>query len=162
MNLLNVLIETERLTLKSISYDYTEEICMEFIPKLQKKIAQKAFVNIEKSKKMIEKSLKEIENRTALKMVIINKYSNEFIGLIELNEINTIEPFIEIWIKKASRKIGYGLEAMNGLLEWANENIEFNCIYYSLRKRTIIKRKESKKNNGKTIRVYKIIGPGKN
>jgi len=159
MNLLNVLIETERLTLKPISYDYTEEICMEFIPKLKNKTTQETIVNIEKSKQMIGKSLKELKNGTILKMVIISKYSNEFIGLIELNEINTIEPFVEIWIKKASRKKGYGLEAMNGLLEWTNENIKFNYIYYSLRKKTIIKRKEPRINNGKTIKVYKIIGP---
>jgi len=158
MNLLNIVIETERLRLKTISYDYIDEINMEYIPNVTKKLRRKSIINTDNSKKMIEESLERIRNGTILKMVIINKDLNEFIGLISLHEINTLEPFVEVWIKKASRKTGFGIEAMNGLLEWANKNIEFNYIYYSLRKKTFIKRKETKNAIEKTAKGYKILG----
>jgi hypothetical protein len=48
--------------------------------------------------------------------------------------------------KKRIPKKGYGLEAVNGLLEWADKNLKFNNIYYSLRKKNIIKRKGPDKN----------------
>ena len=158
MNLLNIVIETERLRLKTISYDYIDEINMEYIPNVTKKLRRKSIINTDNSKKMIEESLERIRNGTILKMVILNKDLDEFIGLISLHEINTLEPFVEVWIKKVSRKRGFGMEAMNGLLEWANKNIEFNYIYYSLRKKTIIKRKESKNAIKKTNMGYKILG----
>jgi RimJ/RimL family protein N-acetyltransferase len=152
MNLLKVKIETERTLIKPISYDFTEEISREYIPKSNE--------CIEKSRQMIKESLNGIKNGSNLQMVIVNKDTNEFIGLIGLHEINTMEPFIEIWIKKASRKMGYGLEAQNGLLEWADMNIEFNYIYYSLRKKTIVKRKTSGDNILKPVKGYKILGMG--
>jgi RimJ/RimL family protein N-acetyltransferase len=150
MNLLKIKIKTERTIIKPISYDFTEEISREYIPKSNE--------CIKKSQQMIKESLDGIKNGNKLQMVIVSKDTNEFIGLIGLHEINTMEPFVEIWIKKVSRKMGYGLEAQNGLLEWADMNIEFKNIYYSLRKKTIVKRKTSGDDISKPKKGYKILG----
>ena len=150
---MNIKIKTERLILKPISYDYIENIDTEMILNITRYMKLNSSEKIEDSKQIIQKSLEEMKKGNILQMVIIEKDSNEFIGLTGLYEINTVEPFLEIWTKKEARKKGYGLEAMNGLLEWAEKNIKFNNIYYSLRKKNIIKRKEPEKNIG-----YKILG----
>jgi RimJ/RimL family protein N-acetyltransferase len=153
MNLIRLKIKTERLILKPISYEFTEEINMELTLNITRYMKLNSNEKIEIPSQIIKKSLEEIEKGNVLQMVIINNDSNEFIGLIGLYEINTLEPFLEIWTKKESRKKGYGLEAVNGLLEWADKNLKFNNIYYSLRKKKIIKRKRPDKNIG-----YKVLG----
>jgi RimJ/RimL family protein N-acetyltransferase len=153
MDIMSIKIKTERLIIKPISNDYIEEIDTEIILNITRYMKLNSNEKFENSKQIIHKSLEEMKKGNILQMVIITKDSNEFIGLIGLYEINTLEPFLEIWTKKEARKNGYGLEAMNGLLKWADKNIKFKNIYYSLRKKNIIKIKEPEKNIG-----YKILG----
>jgi RimJ/RimL family protein N-acetyltransferase len=153
MNLIGLKIKTERLILKPISYDFTEEIDMELTLNITRYMKLNSCEEIENSYQVIKKSLEEIEKGNVLQMVIINKDSKEYLGLIGLYEINTLDSFLEIWTKKESRKKGYGIEAVNGLLEWADKKLKFNNIYYSLRKKNIIKRKEPDNNIG-----YKVLG----
>ena len=68
----------------------------------------------------MEKSLERLKNGIDLQMIIANKDTNEFIGLIGLYKLNTLEPFVRILTKKAYHRKGYGIEAMNGIIEWAS------------------------------------------
>jgi RimJ/RimL family protein N-acetyltransferase len=162
MDLFNVIIETERLLLKPISYDFTEEIYREFTPEVARYMTPKPAETIEETKQMIEESLEGLKIGTNLQMVILNKNTNEFIGLIGLHEINSLEPPVGIWTKRSSHNNGYGLEAMNGLIDWANRNIKFNYINYSVDKRNKASRRIPESNNGKIMREYKKIGMGGN
>ena len=148
MDLLNLIIKTERLILKPISYDYKDVIFKEFSQEITKYMAPKPAENIEETKAFIEQSIKGLENGSNLQMVIINKGNNEFIGCIGLHNINKNDPELGIWIKLSSYNNGYGLEAINGLINWANENIKFEYLKYPVDKMNISSRKIPEKNNG--------------
>jgi RimJ/RimL family protein N-acetyltransferase len=141
LNLFEINIETDRLLLKPISYDYVEDIFNEFTQEITKYMFPKPSEKIDETREHIEKSLEELKNGTDLQMVIVNKISNEFIGRIGLHDINTLEPELGIWVKKSSHKNGYGLEAMTALIEWAHKSIDFNYLKYPVDKRNISSRK---------------------
>jgi len=162
MELLSVIIETERLILKPISYDFAENIFNEFSEEIAIYMVPKPAKHIDETNIFIKHSLKGLEDGVNLQMIILNKKSNEFIGCISINDIGKIDPELGIWLKKTSHKSGYGLEAMNELIKWANENIEFEYLKYSVDKRNISSIKIAEKNNGKIMREYKNTGMGGN
>ncbi|MCL2412254.1 MAG: GNAT family N-acetyltransferase [Treponema sp.] len=162
MNLFNVTIETERLLLKPISYDYAEDIFIEFTTEIARYMTPKPAESIEEAKEMIKEYLEGLRNGTILQLVTVNKNTNEFIGLIGLFCIDTLEPSVKIWIKKSSHNNGYGAEAMDGLIDWANKNIKFNYINYPVDKRNESSRKIPEKYNGKIMKEYEKKGIGGN
>ena len=162
MNLFEIIIETDRLLLKPISFNFAEDIFNEFTWEITEYMYPKPAEKIEDTKKFIENSLVKLKNGIDLQMVVVNKMNSEFIGCIGLHNINTLEPELGIWIKKSSHKNGYGLEAINGLIDWANKNIKFNYLKYPADKRNIASKKIPEKNNGKIMKELKIIGAAGN
>jgi RimJ/RimL family protein N-acetyltransferase len=158
MNLLDIIIETKRLVLKPISYDYADEIFKEFTYEITKYMASKPTENIEETKYFIKESLEGLAEGTNLQLVIIKKDNNEFIGRIGLYNIKTKDPELGIWTKKSSHNNGYGLEAMDGLIEWAHKNIKFSHLRYPVDKRNKASRRLPEKNNGIIMKEYKKIG----
>jgi hypothetical protein len=44
---------------------------------------------------------------------------------------------------------------MNGIIEWANRNIKYNCIYYDFNKRKITNKKPSERKIYETMKIIK-------
>jgi hypothetical protein len=70
-------------------------------------------------------------------------------------KLNTLEPFVKISTNKVFHRNGYRLEAMNGIIEWANRNIKYNYIYYDFNKRKITNKKPSERNIYETMKIIK-------
>jgi RimJ/RimL family protein N-acetyltransferase len=162
MDLLIETIETERLLLKPISYEYVEHIFKEFTQDITEYMMPKPAESIEETKEFIKKSLDGLEKGTNFQLVIVNKRNNEFIGCIGLHNIDKKDPELGIWTKKTSHYNGYGLEAMNGLIGWANKNIEFEHLKYPVDKRNKASRRIPERNKGKIMKEYKDTGMGGN
>ena len=158
MNLLDIIIETDRLLLKPIHVDYLNDIFNEFTLEITKYMYPKPAENKEETFEFINGSIKKMIKGTDLQMVIINKLNKEFIGCIGLHNINTLEPELGIWTKKSSHNNGFGLEAMTGLIDWTHKNIKFNYLVYPVDKRNIASRKLPEKNNGKIMKENKTVG----
>jgi RimJ/RimL family protein N-acetyltransferase len=71
-----------------------------------------------------------------------------------------MDPELGIWTKKSSHNNGYGIEAMNGLIEWVNKNIKFDYLKYPVDKRNKASRRIPERNNGKIVKEYKNKGLG--
>ena len=162
MNLLDVIIETERLLLRPLTLEYVEDIFKEFTWEITKYMFPKPAEKIEETYNYIEKSILKIKNGIELVMVITDKKNNEFIGCIGIYDFNSLTPGLWIWLKKSSHKKGYGLEAMTGLIEWAHENIKFDHLIYPVDKRNIASRRLPEKNNGKIMKEEKSFGEAGN
>jgi [ribosomal protein S5]-alanine N-acetyltransferase len=155
MNLLAVNIETNRLLLTPISHNYIEEINKLFISQKVKSTAKKLTEKTKDTKIFIEESLERLINGIDLQMIILNKGTKEFIGLIGLYKLNTLEPFVKISTIKLFHKNGYGVEAMNGIIEWAKRNIKYNYIYYDFNKSKITNKKTSEEKTFETMKIIK-------
>ncbi len=133
-------IETERLILKPISLDFTNNIFEEFTAEITEYMYPKPNENLEETKEFIQKVRQTDIEKTELHLVIQNKNS-EFLGVIGLHELKTKNPKFGIWLKKSAHGNKYGQEAANGLKTWANDHLNYKNLLYPVDQRNIGSRK---------------------
>ena len=151
-NLLNVEIETERLTLKPVSLEYKDMIFSEFTDEVTKFMFPSTPKQIEDTEKFINDSREKIKKGEDLGVSIFNKETNEFLGNGGIHHLDTKTPELGIWIKKSAHGNKYGREAVAGLKEWADKNIEYEYLLYPVAKENIASRKIPESLGGKVMR----------
>lgn len=151
-NLLNVEIETERLTLKPVSLKYKDMIFSEFTDEVTKFMFPSTPKQIEDTENFINDARERIKNGLDLAVSIFNKETNEFLGGGGIHHLDTKTPELGIWIKKSAHGNKYGREAVAGLKEWADKNIEYEYLLYPVAKENIASRKIPESLGGKAMR----------
>jgi [ribosomal protein S5]-alanine N-acetyltransferase len=125
MKLIDFILETNRLILKPITYEYLYDIYNEFTVEITKYMFPKPADEISETKNFIESSINGLINESNLQLVIINKNDDKFLGCLGVHNINTKTPELGIWIKKSAHKNGYGLEAITEIIKWSKKNWRF-------------------------------------
>jgi len=163
--LLKECIESERLLLIPISMQYKEEIFKEYSPEVTKYMNPPP-KDIFELQELIEKSRNGLREGSDLQFVILTKGSQEFLGCGGLHNVDSKIPEMGVWLKKTAHGHGYGTEAMTVIKKWADDNLNYDYILYSVAGENIPSRKiaevlsnhvecESDKNNIGGL-VYKI------
>ncbi len=160
MDLSKVIIETERLRLVPVIPQYREEIFREFTTEITRFMFPKSPERIEETDEFIRSSEQELKDGKTLQIVVLKKENDEFLGCGGLNNINTKTPEPGIWIKKSAHGEDYGREAVTGLKEWADKNLEYTYLIYPVDKRNIASRKIPESLGGVVKREYKQTGMG--
>ena len=169
-NLQNITIETERLLLVPITMQYAEEIFKEFSPEITTYMAPKPAKDILETKKFIQDSIQTMNAWINYQTVILDKKTKEFLGCAWLHLDNPKAPELGIRIKKSAFGKKIGKEAITGLEERAQKNMNFEYLFYPVDKDNIWSRKiaESiwwivqKDSNGKEIvKVKETMDPNK-
>lgn len=155
MDLLKLEISTSRLFLQTISLKYQEDIFREFNQEITTYMYTNPPKHISETEDFINDSLLEIKKGENLVLVILKKNSFKFLGCTGIQEINSNEPELGIWLKKSAHGKGYGLETIIGLKTWAEENLDFQYLVYCADKANIPSRRIPEKLGGKIIREYK-------
>lgn len=88
----------------------------------------------------------EAKKNTAHAFVIVNKNTNEFLGVCKIIDINMINKFgtIGIRLKLNNQDKGIGTEAIKLLLKWGFETLNLNLIVI-----------EAMENNERALHIYK-------
>lgn len=141
MNLLNVVIESERLKLIPTSKKYVQDIFKEFTEEITTFMYPKSAKKIDETLSFIELSSEKMKKGEQLQVVILNKLTGEFIGHGGVNKLNTDTPEPGIWIKKGAHGYKYGREAVNALKEWIDNNYKYKYIMYPVDRRNLASRK---------------------
>lgn len=103
MELLNVEIVTNRLSLKPISMNYKEDIFLEFTEEIATYMYPRSAKDISETESFISDSVVGLKNRDNLQLVILKKDSQEFLGCAGLHNIDRKAPEIGIWLKKSAQ-----------------------------------------------------------
>ena len=140
-NLFNVEIETKRLVLKPVSLEYKDMIFSEFTDDTTKFMFPSTPKQIEETEKFIQESRDKMKKRTDLSVSIFNKETNEFLGGGGIHNLNTKTPELGIWIKKSAHGNKYGREAVAGLKDWADKNLDYEYLLYPVVKENIASKK---------------------
>lgn len=151
-NLFDVEIETERLKLKPVSLEYKDMIFSEFTDDTTRFMFPSTPKQVSDTEEFIKEAREKIEKGEELTVSIFNKETNEFLGGGGIHAINTKTPELGIWIKKSAHGNKYGREAVAGLKEWADKNIEYEYILYPVAKENIASRKIPESLGGKLVR----------
>ncbi len=155
MNLLSVIIESERLKLVPTSDKYAQDIFKEFSDELTVLMYPKPAKKIEETLSFINISRRAMEKGEQLQVVILNKLTNEFIGHGGVSKFNTDTPELGIWIKKSAHGHKYGREAVKSLKEWIDKNKSYKYIIYPVDSRNIPSRKIAESLGGVIEDEYK-------
>lgn len=140
-DLTTLIIETERLVLKPISSDYTDQIFTEFTSEVatymyprpaEKRIETEAFVAV---------AQEENEDGTSLTMVITARETGEFLGCVGLHKLTDSRPEFGIWVKQSAHMHGYGREAVRVLKHWADRHLDYEYLIYPVDSRNMASRK---------------------
>ena len=129
-NLENLQIETERLILKPISLDFTQEIFEEFTTEITEFLFVQPTGKIGDKIKFIEDSIQKNKEKIDLTCLILNK-NNEFLGLVGLHHLDD-KPSFGIWLKKLAQGQDLGKETIKNLSNWAFENLNLPYITYEI------------------------------
>lgn len=141
MNLLKVLIESERLKLIPTSEEYAEDIFREFTEEITTYMYPKSAKKIDETLAFIKLSKEQMQKGEQLQVVILNKITGEFMGHGGISKLNTDTPELGIWIKKSAHGHKYGREAVKALKEWIDKNYSYKYIIYPVDKRNLPSRK---------------------
>lgn len=139
-NLLDTIIETERLILRPVSLEYKEMIFSNFKEDIVKYMFPSLPSQIGDTEIFINKSTENMEKGSDLVVNIFNKKTNEFLGGGGIHHLDTKTPELGIWIKKSGHGHKFGLEAVRGLKEWAEKNLEYEYLTYPVAKKNIASR----------------------
>lgn len=159
MNLLDVVINSERLRMIPTSDDSAQDIFKEFNLEITKYMSPRSPKKIEDTFKYIKSSRLKMEKGEDLGLTIFDKKNGEFLGQCGLHRINTPTPEIGIWVKIDAQGNSYGKEAVTSIKNWCDENIKYKYITYPVDKRNISSRKIAESLGGVVKREFKKTNP---
>ncbi|MCL2280806.1 GNAT family N-acetyltransferase [Candidatus Saccharibacteria bacterium] len=128
-SLADVTIRSERLILRPITLDDARDVFIEFNDNVTKMMAHGPNESLEATSEFIEKTIQQTREGEKLQFVIVDK-EEKFLGLASIEDANHRTPEIGLWLKKAAQGKGFGTELVFALVEWANQNLEFDYIKY--------------------------------
>lgn len=146
-DLSEVIIESERLTLKPISLEYADDIFREFTSGIAVFMFPQPNDDVGQVIHWIKTDLLRLKVGSNLQMVALNK-NGEFLGCVGLHNLKTRTPELGIWLKKSAHGQKYGVEAIGLLVDWANNNLDFDHLVYPVVKENMASRNVAEKNGG--------------
>lgn len=149
-------ITTERLYLVPLNYKYINEYYEEFNSEITKYQYPEPFTSIEATKEFFNNFIQLRQEGIALICIIIDK-SGVFIGSVEVYHIHTSTPEIGIWISLKHQSMGYGFEAIKGVMEYIKDNERIDYFIYEADYRNdesakLIKKLKGEKHGDKVVK----------
>ncbi|OON94526.1 MAG: hypothetical protein ATN31_03105 [Candidatus Epulonipiscioides saccharophilum] len=133
-------INTNRLKLVPINHKFEEDIFNNFTPEVTIYMTPTPAKNIQETRNIISKFLKDWENKTDYVFAITLKDTNEFIGLTGIHAIKSDRPTLGIWTKTSSHGNHYGREAIGGIIKLATI-LNLPKVFYPVDNRNIASEK---------------------
>jgi RimJ/RimL family protein N-acetyltransferase len=130
----------------------------------------KSAENISETESFINHALEEMEQWIEYQIVIINKTTKEFIGCWWIHRIKSSIPELGIRIKKGAFGKKIGREAVAWLTDRAQENLDFEYLFYPVDKDNIPSRKiaeslwgivQSDENGNEIVKIKNTLEPNK-
>ncbi len=156
-SLLSVSIHTQRLVLHPVSDRHKFEIYMTFDEEITRYMHPKPPEKLEDTLEFIKTVRADMEIGKCLNMVILDTVTQEFYGCAGLHNVDTRTPEFGIWIKKYAHGHGFGREAVDGLMTWANENLDYDWLVYPVDRRNAASRKIPEKFGGIIAGRYETV-----
>ncbi|MBI2033193.1 MAG: GNAT family N-acetyltransferase [Candidatus Levybacteria bacterium] len=151
----NEIILTQRLKLVQLSPNHAVDIFNEFTQEVTIYMFPKTPHKLEETQEYIKESLEKMSAGEEIQFVILLKDTGEFLGGGGIHDIKTTKPELGIWVKKSAHGNKYGLEAVRGMKEWAENNLEYQYLVYPVDKRNIASRKIAEALGGVVEAEYK-------
>ncbi len=144
----------DRIKLIPICMDYSRDLCEHFTAEITKYMWPSAPKKQEEINQHILLKQNQMKKGIEISLFIVNKEDDEFLGDISSHQAHSKVPELGIWLKKEVHGQKYGYEALNLLINWAENNLEYNYLKYPVDKANIPSRKLAEKLGGKIEAEY--------
>lgn len=125
----NLKIETERLRIEPYSEAYLKEYYQGFTDEVVKYQYPDSFKSIEDARKTVDYFVQAMERGEMYELVILTK-NGKFLGSMEAFDIRGDRPEVGIWLVENVHKMGYGYEALKGLLSFLDDQEKYSEYIY--------------------------------
>ena len=159
-DLLSLTIEGERLRLVAISDEFEQDIFQEFTSEITLYMFPSPPEDIEETRSFIVESRRSMQAGNNLVFAILSKKKGEFLGCCGLHGEGKIRtPELSIWLKKSANGSGYGREAIQTLMNWSRNNIDFDYFIYPVDRKNIASSKIPESLGGEIMAELKVETP---
>lgn len=125
-----------RVVLKPVTSAYAAEIFREFTPEITTYMMPRSPSHISETETFIALASEHVKTGTDLGFVILDKLSEEFLGVCGLHGTeNSKQPEVGLWLKKAAHKKGFGREAISVLKGWCEQTLDVEGFIYPVDRR---------------------------
>lgn len=153
---LNQDFTSQRLLFTPIKFDFLEDIYKNFTPEIAQYINPNVLApkEIKETAEFIANSIMDFEKCKNLTFVVLDKKSQEFLGLCSLHNTDSATISFGLWLKKEAQKKGYGLEIVKTLKKYALKNFNFKQLIYRFEEDNLASQNLAKKLNGTEFQRY--------
>jgi [ribosomal protein S5]-alanine N-acetyltransferase len=152
-------ITTDRIVLKPVSMDDVYDVFKHFDRDITRFTYSDPNENIEQAIDFIYSARTALLNRTGLSLTMIDRQTQEFIGVCGLVRANTDLPEPGLWIKKKAHGKGYGKESMKAVVLWVWQNLTCDRLIYKADKLNVPSQKIATFIGGKLVGEEESINP---
>lgn len=121
-------LETNRLVIKPLNEAYFRDYFNEFSLMITQYQYPDSLENLAAAENCLSNFVDKMSQGEMLELVIVLK--DEFIGSIEVFDINKATPTIGLWVKQSCHGLGYAYEALSGLLKYLNQMGQYEYFIY--------------------------------
>lgn len=129
-----IIIHSSRLTLQPVSNEFKLDICGEFTLEITRYMPFTPTNDIKETEDFIAHAADELINGKAIHFCILKTGMSEFMGCGALDHIDSGAVEIGLWLKKSVHGNGYGTETVKALMDFAEQNIDFDYLFYPVDK----------------------------
>jgi len=153
----SVKISGERIVLAPISELYADTIFEEFTDEITRHMVPATPTHIDQIHDFIHTSVRNMDQNFDLTFAILDKNTQEFLGVCALHGQHTPnQPILGIWLKKSAHGNHFGQEAIKHLANWARLNLIYDFMVYPCDKNNIPSRKIAEQLNGTIFRTAEV------
>ena len=128
------IIHTGRVILQPVSNGFKLDICREFTPEITRYMPFTPTNDIKDTEDFIAHSAEELISGKAIHFCILKAETNEFLGCCALDHIDSRAVEIGLWLKKSAHGNGFGTDTVKALIDFAEQNIDFDYLFYPVDK----------------------------
>lgn len=122
-------LKTDRLVIQPFSNFYLEDYYREFTDEITKYQYPDRFPDIDTAHQVVSGFVADMERGEMLELVILTQ-DGEFLGSLEVFGLREETPELGLWLKEKAHGVGYGYEALKGVIGYLNETKKYACYIY--------------------------------
>jgi RimJ/RimL family protein N-acetyltransferase len=111
---------------------------------------------IEETDAFIAGSVEKMKRGEEAILVVLDKKTKEFLGIVGVHRLNTVHPELGVWIKLGAHGHTYGREAVTAAKQWMDaQGFAYEYMEYPVDKRNVSSRKIAESLGGVAVREFK-------
>ena len=128
---MEVLFQTERLMICPFSCDFLEDYYREFTDAVTKYQFPDSFKSLDAAREVMSGFVKDMAEGRMLELAVLTP-DGGFIGGMEAFGTDGETPEVGLWIKSSAHHMGYGYEALRGLIDYLNAQKKYRYYIYEV------------------------------